>query len=591
MTAYDFYTSRAETLLSQINKLKTRNRLFITAELAEFAAVVALLIVFFSTDAGEQTLWAAAAVFAVYIITRRGDARNSALIEAKEAQRQVYVNETKYLKGDFSAFFEGSPFIDPHHPFSFDLDIFGPQSIYNRMCRCATTGGQKALASAMSSVKYDAKRGETIEELKANEPFRTAFVATTKGETANSDQTAEALKGLTGVSVAKVWKSNAARIITIVDVVAYLAYVILAACNIVGASVAIWWGVANMCLSIGLSHKTLGTIAKSTDRTARQIGSITTLISLIDAQDFKAHELKYLQEQLASASDSFRQMFQMAHKLENRANMLALILGNIFLLSDLRLMLQFARWEHANATSTDSWLKAVAQMDMLVSMGTFAYNEPTAKKAQITEGDGITVEAKGLWHPFLGEKAVRNDFNISDGQFYIITGANMAGKSTFLRAVGVNYILAINSLPVFAESFKATKFNLFTSMRTSDDLTHGISYFNAELLRLQELINNVKAKGRTLIILDEILKGTNSLDKLNGSLLFLRTMLSYPVSGIIATHDLGLAKLTDEDPARFCNYCFEIEIGSDITYSYKIAKAVARNQNATFLLNKLLKKE
>lgn len=192
---------------------------------------------------------------------------------------------------------------------------------------------------------------------------------------------------------------------------------------------------------------------------------------------------------------------------------------------------------------------------------------------------------------------MKNDFTIKDDNYYIITGANMAGKSTFLRSLGVNYILAMAGMPVFADQLKISRFRLFSSMRTTDDLTHGISYFNAELIRLEELLKFCKESGegnkeplRTLIILDEILKGTNSLDKLNGSRKFLEAIAKQPVSGIIATHDLELSKMENDASGKFHNYCFEIDLGTDVTYTYKIQKGVARNQNATFLLNKILEK-
>lgn len=165
----------------------------------------------------------------------------------------------------------------------------------------------------------------------------------------------------------------------------------------------------------------------------------------------------------------------------------------------------------------------------------------------------------------------------------------MAGKSTFLRSLGINYVMATCGLPVFADSLRISLYSLFSSMRTTDDLAHGISYFNAELLRLQQLIKTCKRNKQTLIILDEILRGTNSLDKLNGSRLFLQYVASLPVTGIVATHDLELSKMQQEYPDRFHNYCFEIQLSDEVTYTYKITQGVARNQNATYLLNNILK--
>ena len=167
----------------------------------------------------------------------------------------------------------------------------------------------------------------------------------------------------------------------------------------------------------------------------------------------------------------------------------------------------------------------------------------------------------------------------------------MAGKSTFLRAIGVNYVLAMAGMPVFATDMTVGVFNLFTSMRTTDDLQHGISYFNAELLRLKQLLGSVNENPPcTLIILDEILKGTNSLDKLNGSRMFLEAVSNLPVSGVIATHDLELSRMADASE-RFHNHCFEIELGESVTYSYKITPGVAKNQNATYLLKRILNGE
>ena len=150
-------------------------------------------------------------------------------------------------------------------------------------------------------------------------------------------------------------------------------------------------------------------------------------------------------------------------------------------------------------------------------------------------------------------------------------------------------MLACCGMPVFADKLCISLFSLFSSMRTTDDLAHGISYFNAELLRLQQLIETCRQNRHTLIILDEILKGTNSLDKVNGSRLFLQSVSALPITGIIATHDLELSKMEQEHPDRFHNYCFEIQLSAEITYTYRLSEGVARNQNATYLLKNILK--
>ena len=284
---------------------------------------------------------------------------------------------------------------------------------------------------------------------------------------------------------------------------------------------------------------------------------------------------------------SFIEMESLLADIEKRSNNLWFFFSNAVALKDVFIVRKFVKWQNAYVGKIDMWIDIVSDIDAIVSMSTFCFNHPEAKSAEVLDENKVIFEAYNLYHPFLDETAVKNDFLIKDHDYYIITGANMAGKSTFLRTLGINYILAMMGMPVFADSLKISQFNLFTSMRTTDDLTHGISYFNAELLRLRQLISSLN--GPTLIILDEILKGTNSLDKLNGSRLFLEYISEKDVTGVIATHDLELSKMSERYPDRFHNYCFEIELGTNITYSYKITQGTAKNQNATFLLQNILK--
>jgi DNA mismatch repair ATPase MutS len=297
----------------------------------------------------------------------------------------------------------------------------------------------------------------------------------------------------------------------------------------------------------------------------------------------------------ASAIEAFRTLEDIVASIDRR-NEFWIFLSNALFMADVFIVRRFLAWKERYQQHIPEWIEAVSRYDALVSLATFRFNHPEATDAEVVEADAIVFEAQALWHPFLGTKAVRNDFRLDDGHYYIITGANMAGKSTFLRSVGINCLLARVGLPVFAERLRLSLFALFTSMRTTDDLQHGISYFNAELLRLQQLLQTIQnphsgKNGRelhTLIILDEILKGTNSLDKLNGSRLFLETITALPVTGIIATHDLELSRMAESHPSRFHNFCFEIQLSDTITYTYRISPGVARNQNATHLLRQLL---
>ena len=390
-------------------------------------------------------------------------------------------------------------------------------------------------------------------------------------------------------------------------IIGVIGSVILSIFDMVSVDIALWWVMAQYMVVFFVCKQTLDKIDSNGGKLRHQLIAYAQILQLINRRNFHSELGKEMQNSLADALPSFAQLEKILKGYDRRGNFLGLFFTDAFMLSDFFLVRSFLKWKNTYMVKMEEWMHIISEMDAMVSMADFRYNHPEAEEAEFVSGSPkIVFEGKNLYHPFLGAKAVKNDFTIKDDNYYIITGANMAGKSTFLRSLGVNYILAMAGMPVFADQLKISRFRLFSSMRTTDDLTHGISYFNAELIRLEELLKFCKesAEGmfckesiagnkeslRTLIILDEILKGTNSLDKLNGSRKFLEAISKQPVSGIIATHDLELSKMENDASGKFHNYCFEIDLGTDVTYTYKIQKGVARNQNATFLLNKILEK-
>lgn len=369
-------------------------------------------------------------------------------------------------------------------------------------------------------------------------------------------------------------------------IVGLFAAVVASVAGLVNAQLPLWWGILHFFGVFFVCSGACKVISKVVDKLHAQLQVYVKLIRKVsETTTFTTPQNASIVNVLQGARQSFDQLNDILNGLDRRGNILGLFLMDALFLSDYFLVRRFLRWQRQYLGQVPVWIDAISEMDGLVSMATFRYNEPQAGRAEVAASEEMVYEAVGLYHPFLGAKAVRNDFTLQHRHYYIITGANMAGKSTFLRALGINYILAMNGMPVFATSLRVSAYSLFSSMRTTDDLAHGISYFNAELLRLKQLLTACQHNAQTLIILDEILKGTNSADKLNGSRLFLQAVSALPVTGVIATHDLELSKMEGE---RFHNYCFEIALGQDVTYSYKITPGVARNQNATFLLRDIL---
>ena len=597
-TLNGLYKKRITELVQTISSLRAKSRIFVMAEVLSFAVSIGFVVLFTVLDDASWTLGVALCVLFLYFYIRNLDTKNDRKIADASALKLVYEKEVAYQTGDYTKFDAGERYLQPTHPFTFDLDVFGQGSLFQRINRTISSGGSDYLAESLSGkweslptaelLKHIEQRVEAIGELAGNEPFLSQFKAQGAEKPIDTAAVKEAFGSIHALQIPSYFGNPTFRILIYANLVGFYLSIFLSIGNFVPAFLPLWWGIFNFFLATFCTHKYIKLVNEAISKLKDQVRGYVNMASLIEKQSFTATHLCELKANLSGAMASFGQLERILQKIDNRSNEIGIVLFNGFGLLDITIVRHFLRWQHTYEPITDQWIGASSVFDALVSMATFRLNEDEAQEATIIDSSGVSYKARSIYHPFLGEKAVRNNFDIQNHEYYIITGANMAGKSTFLRTLGVNYILAMNGLPVFAEEMRVSVFRLFTNMRTTDDLTHGISYFNAELLRLKQLIASLDPNVPSLIILDEILKGTNSLDKLNGSRLFLEYISERNVTGVIATHDLELSKLEDENPQRFHNYSFEIELGTDVTYTYKIGRGVARNQNATFLLKQIL---
>ena len=597
-TLNELYKKRITELVQTISSLRAKSRIFVMAEVLSFAVSIGFVVLFTVLDDASWTLGVALCVLFFYFYIRNLDTKNDRKIADASALKLVYEKEVAYQTGDYTNFDAGERYLQPTHPFTFDLDVFGQGSLFQRINRTISLGGSDYLAENLSGkweslpttelLKHIEQRVEAIGELAGNEPFLSQFKAQGAEKPIDTAAVKEAFGSIHALQIPSYFGNSTFRILIYANLVGFYLSIFLSIGNFVPAFLPLWWGIFNFFLATFCTHKYIKLVNEAISKLKDQVRGYVNMASLIEKQSFTAAHLCELKANLSGAMASFGQLERILQKIDNRSNEIGIVLFNCFGLLDITIVRHFLRWQRTYEPITDQWIGASSVFDALVSMATFRLNEDEAQEATIIDSSGVSYKARSIYHPFLGEKAVRNNFDIQNHEYYIITGANMAGKSTFLRTLGVNYILAMNGLPVFAEEMRVSVFRLFTNMRTTDDLTHGISYFNAELLRLKQLIASLDPNVPSLIILDEILKGTNSLDKLNGSRLFLEYISERNVTGVIATHDLELSKLEDENPQRFHNYSFEIELGTDVTYTYKIGKGVARNQNATFLLKQIL---
>lgn len=601
----EYYKSKTDEMSVSLKKRKEKTKYFIAAEITLFLSFVAGGALLFS-DSEEVMRWAiciSCAFFAVcFIFVKRADRKNQDEVDGLASRIAVCRDEMEYLSGKLDSFDDGKRYIDPGHQYTYDMDVFGEKSLYQRICRVVTKGGADRLAEILSSAALGNVAAESlkkahgdiiyrrggIDELAGMSDWRLDFLSLGSQGRIDTHKIEKVVGAMHAEDVPKNFVKRRAVVLVGASLIVFVLLLLFSIFSSLSGNIPALWLVVQLWVSITVSSKALKKASSALEGLSASLMSCMKLIEHVANTTFSSDINREIVATLCGTVEELKEMRAILNAIDRRGNILGLVVFNAFAFSDVFLVRRCMRWTQRNREHITSWISQICKIDVLVSMATYRFNETETVMPEIVDEREIIFEAKAIRHPFLGSKAVGNDFVISDQHYYIITGANMAGKSTFLRSLGTNYILAMCGLPVFASSMRVSVFSLFSSMRTNDNLSHGISYFNAELLRLEYLLQSVRRQPRTLIILDEILKGTNSIDKLNGSRMFLEAIATMPVSGIIATHDLELSKLADDFPDRFDAYCFEIQLAADINYSYKITPGTAHNQNATYLLKRIL---
>lgn len=511
-----------------------------------------------------------------------------------ETQARIIQEELQTLSGDYSSFEDGKEYVNPEHPYSFDLDIFGRRSLFQSINRTCTFFGKVRLAEWLQNHLHEKtsieKRQEMIREISEHTLFREQFrVAGLVHHGQSSD----------GEKI-QAWSQSPAQYLHAGWVKAFIWGVPVINSLLLITSLAGWTSFSWLGLSFGIFLVlSFGIIKRATyiqetyGKQLKSLNGYARLIALAKAEEWKSAGMQELMERFNLNGQSPVQALQQLSKeldrldLRNNQFLYVLLEGSIFF--QLQEIVRIERWKVRYGQHISEWLETVGELDALCSLGTFAYNHPQYTYPELTEKPFCFL-ATQMGHPLMpASQCVKNDATIPSRPFFlIITGANMAGKSTYLRTIGVNYLLACIGAPVCCERLKLHPNQLITSLRTSDSLSDNESYFFAELKRLKRIIDLLNQGQQLFIILDEILKGTNSMDKQKGSFDLIRQFMQLKANGIIATHDLLLGSLIKQFPEEIRNYCFEADIKeNELTFSYKLREGVAQNMNACFLMKKM----
>ncbi|MFA5328420.1 MAG: hypothetical protein WC384_11565 [Prolixibacteraceae bacterium] len=502
-------------------------------------------------------------------------------------------NEVNAMNRDLSSFDPGTEFIDVHHDYSFDLDLYGQGSFFQFLNRTVTTRGKVYLASLLNKSDrpiHEIKNKQTaIQELAENLSWRQHFMATGK-ETTDSKNRGNINDSI--FTPLKLKHAETTKYLLLIFPISLLAFAAMFFSGIVTEQIFLIAFVIQWIIYLAYS-KTITIFYKQFESQAKILSQYAEMLRQIETIPAKSEYLLELKGKLSGknklASQITAELQKILHEFEYRQNFIVAIVLNLIFLWDIRCILRLYKWQQKYSSNLAEWFEVIAEMDALVSLANCNYNHQEWPLPIVWDSQ-FHFKSEDLGHPLIDEKkCVRNSFQISgEEKIVIITGANMAGKSTFLRTVGINLILASNGCKVCASTFEFTPIRMYTNMRTTDNLMNDESYFYAELLRLQTMLNLIRKDEKLFVIVDEMLKGTNSVDKLNGSKELINQLIALKTHGIVATHDLGLTELARTYPLFIKNQCFEVQLQNDeLNFDYKLTPGVTRTMNATFLMKKM----
>ena len=592
MNPENHYTERLSLTEGQLQQVKKQIFRISMLRLALFIAGIAGLYFFFNQT--TLLIICICLTFLPLFILVKIHNRFFIRKEWLETQARIIQEELQALSSDYSSFEDGKEYVNPEHPYSFDLDIFGRRSLFQSINRTCTFFGKVRLAEWLQNHLHKKtsieKRQEMIREISEHTLFREQFrVAGLVHHGQSSD----------GEKI-QAWSQSPAQYLHAGWVKAFIWGVPVINSLLLITSLPGWTSFSWLGLSFGIFLVlSFGIIKRATyiqetyGKQLKSLNGYARLIALAKAENWKSAGMQELMERFNLNGQSPIQALQQLSKeldrldLRNNQFLYVLLEGSIFF--QLQEIVRIERWKVRNGQHISEWLETVGELDALCSLGTFAYNHSQYTYPELTEKPFCFL-ATQMGHPLMpASQCVKNDATIPSRPFFlIITGANMAGKSTYLRTIGVNYLLACIGAPVCCERLKLYPNQLITSLRTSDSLSDNESYFFAELKRLKRIIDLLNQGQQLFIILDEILKGTNSMDKQKGSFDLIRQFMQLKANGIIATHDLLLGSLIKQFPEEIRNYCFEADIKeNELTFSYKLREGVAQNMNACFLMKKM----
>ena len=580
-----FYNSEEKQLKNKLLRVKKNLKILSLLRLTVFIlTVVSIYLLFENTLITTVILIVGGSSFYFLVVKYSNEKLEKNLLNCK-----IEINQTEIavLNGDFSFLPKGNEYLDSDHHFSHDIDLFGENSFFQYLNRTASSEGCRKLAKLMTENQTLSiyQKQEAIKELSEKVKWRqhfSALISMVKTEI-HAKKIIGFFKNYKNVF------SKIALFFPILFSAISILFIVLTFFEILPFNALVIWFFLGLIVTSLFLKKTqrLYTNASKAKDTFRQYYLV---LQEIENTNFSSDILKEKQKEIQSenkkASSIFNEFSKALDAFDQRNNLLIASLGNAFFLWEIKCAIKVEKWITLYSHTIKQSLEVITFFDAKNSLANFCFNHPNYVFPEIVKKANV-ISSKKLGHPLLNsENRIDNDFEIDKNSFLIVTGANMAGKRTFLRTISLSIVMANIGLPVCANLFKYSPVKLITSMRTSDSLAENESYFYSELKRLKLIVETIQTDDY-FIVLDEILKGTNSKDKAVGSKKFLQKLVQSKSTGIIATHDVSLCEL-EKDFEEIKNFFFDADISNnELHFDYLFKKGVCENMNASFLLKKM----
>jgi len=584
------YQSRSQHYSQDLKKIKTK---YNTISLLRLVSILFFFLsgYYYLQDSQIAILFLSLVFLTAFFLLMRFHTKLQFQIKMVEALIAINSDEIGYLENNKIPFENGVEFIDFHHPYAYDLDIFGNHSLFQNLNRTATFIGKKTLANQCVQLLPNQeiiRNQDAIKELADKLDWRQEFSALAK----ISQDTKRSYESLLQWSTFN--STPLSKGTVIISILSPLLFLGLAlsywmTSNLMVLKVLSFVFVFNLAF-LGRFMKRIQLEIANSSNIDKLIAQYGLLLQKIETESFQSEKLVHLQKELSfkdqNASVHLKQLASLFSSMDSIQNLITAVSFNGTFLYNLHIFKSLMEWKNQHAQSLENWLAVIGEFEMLNSLANMSYNNSDFVFPVLNSN--FEISFTDLSHPLLSKKGrVGNTIDFQPQSFMILTGSNMSGKSTFLRSLGINMVLTGIGAAVCATRANVHPMPVLVSMRLSDSLSDSESYFFAEIKRLKQIMDELEVQP-AFVLLDEILRGTNSDDKRNGTIEVIKKVIAKTAIGAIATHDIEVCLTTKDYPETLINKCFEVEIiNNDLHFDFVLRDGICKNKSATFLMKKI----